>query len=97
MEKLIELANAGVEISMFGPYSYREGWKLTATKSDDGSELKVSAESIDLYAAINDLYERWVRATSKGLPNLGLRQIEHIVPPKEDLASRPSIYDEIPF
>jgi hypothetical protein len=98
MDKLIELANAGLEISIFGPYTYRDNWVVNGEKKSDGIELKIKAESPDLYSAINDLYERWVKATSKGIPNLGLNQIEHIVPPAPQYSSPAfDIDNEIPF
>jgi short-subunit dehydrogenase len=78
MEKLIELANAGVEVTIYGPYLFRKEWRVTATKSDtEGTELKIVTEHEVLLRAIEDAYDKWIRSTTNGLPNLSLRQIEH--------------------
>ena len=97
MEILIELANAGVEITVYGPYSYNENWRITAMKASEGTEIKVQASHTNLSTAIHDVYKRYVHATSYGVPELTLRQIEHIVPPAPEYMSPPSLNDEIPF
>lgn len=77
MEKLLELANAGVEVNVNGPYQYSEYWRLFASRETEGLALKIETRSTDLAEAINELYEKWVRATSHGLPAHTLRQITH--------------------
>lgn len=90
MEKLTELANAGVTIVVWGPKAlYDMKWHVTAEKNDDGIELKIKTEHADLQFAIDDAYERWIKATSKGIPNLTLKQIDYVPPAPSD--------DEIPF
>lgn len=91
MEKLIEMANAGVSITIYGGPYWGNRWDVQAKKEDDGIKLEVSSESKDLSEAINDTYEKWVSVTSRGAKHLGLNQIEHkpMTPPDLD--------DEIPF
>lgn len=101
MEKLIEMERAGVALYVFGPGflgSYHKYWNIQAKKEDAGIKLEISTTHADLPTAIDDIYEKWVAAT-KGLPQHGLKQIEHesVKYTKEN----PPVYNdhgnEIPF
>lgn len=91
MEKLIELANAGVSLAIFSgkDFIYGSKWNFTAKKSDDGIALEIKVQGNDLETCIDDLYERWLSATGRGLPHHSLKQIEYVAPPQLD--------DDIPF
>lgn len=92
MNKLIEMANAGVSITIYGGPYWGDKWDVQAKKEDDGIKLEISSMSKDLETAINDTYEKWVSVTSKGARHLGLNQIEH-APPREPV----DLNDEIHF
>lgn len=97
MEKLVEMANAGVGLHIFGPAfvgTWQKDWSITAKREDDGIKLEISSEGPDLAAAVDDIYEKWVTAT-KGMPHLGLRQIEH--QPFGRMPSPDALDAEIPF
>lgn len=98
MNKLIEMEQAGIAIYVFGPGylgSYAKNWNIQAKKIDDGMELNISTSALTLPAAIDDVYERWIKATT-GLPNHSLKQIEHR-PPFNDPTLDHRLDDEIPF
>lgn len=97
MEKLIEMANAGVELNIFGPYQYRAEWSVNATKTDtEGTRLEIKYSGDNLLATIDEVYDRWIRATRNGMPSLTLNQIEH-QPPAPYHEIKRDIDDEIPF
>ena len=89
MDKLIELANAGVTIVILGPAGmYAPKWHVNIKKNNEGTELTIKTEHVNPQSAIDDAYERWIKATGKGIPNLTLKQIDYIPPASLD--------DEIP-
>lgn len=91
MEKLIELANASVKVTVFGPGTlYDTKWHVHLEKKDDGVELKVQSVDNDPLIAAEDAYERWVK-TTRGIPTHNLNQITYEPPKPADLD------DEIPF
>lgn len=97
MEKLIEMANAGVGLHIFSPTflgSYQKDWHITAKREDDGIKLEITSSGPGLGVVIDDIYEKWVKAT-KGMPHLGLRQIEH--QPFDRMPSPDALDAEIPF
>lgn len=93
MEKLIELANAGVAVTLYGPKSlgsYQDDWHVVARKSAEGVELHITVDHPSLTYAITDLYNKWLSATGRGLPDHSLKQIEYV-------PTSVAIDDEIPF
>lgn len=102
MEKLVEMERAGVSLYIFGPGwlgTYAKQWSVHAKKLEDGITLEIITQADDLQAAIDDTYEKWVSAT-RGLPNHGLKQIEHYeTPPSstEEVKQALNLDDEIPF
>jgi len=91
MEKLIEMMNAGVAIALYGgrEYIYQGGWSIAAKRTDDGIALEIKVTGDSLQLCIDDLYEKWLSATGRGLPSHSLKQIEYVPPAPLD--------DEIPF
>lgn len=91
MEKLIEMMNAGVSISVFGgmEFSYKKDqWTVNAKRNSDGVNLEIRTAGTDLQTCIDDLYEKWLSATGRGLPSHSLKQIEY---------TPLALDDEIPF
>lgn len=90
MEKLIEMMNAGVNIAVFGgkEYNYKNEWSVNAKRNSDGVLLEIRTTGPDLQLCIDDLYERWLSATGRGLPTHSLKQIEY---------TPPALDDEIPY
>lgn len=86
MEKLIEMMNAGVAIALYGghEYVYRGGWSITAKRTDDGIALEIKVTGDSLRLCIDDLYEKWLSATGRGLPTHSLKQIEYTPPALDD-------------
>jgi hypothetical protein len=91
MNKLIEMANAGVNISIYGGPYWGDRWHVAAKKEDDGIKLEVEAKHRDLQTAVDDCYEKWTSVTSRGARHLGLNQIDYVPPTPINLD------DEIPF
>lgn len=77
MEKLNELINAGVAVSInrFPQYGSKT-WGIECSKKNSGTDLTLRAEDEDLLAAIDSVYAKWVLATEK-IPSHSLRQIEY--------------------
>lgn len=91
MEKLLELANAGVKITLWGPKAlsgYHNEWSLVLEASHESVALRVQKGGTDLEATITDAYDAWNSATGRGLPQLGLKVLTYEAPAADD---------EIPF
>lgn len=79
MNKLLELHNGGVQIVLYSPkwqYS-NKNWEIKLQKSDEGVQLEIVHQGPGLEETIEGAYAKWVKITSKGAPELTLRQIEH--------------------
>lgn len=99
MNKLIELANGGLDISI-QKYNFHDIWKITVSKDDDGITLRINGEGNDLSAIVEDVYEKWVKVTGRGAPRLALNILEHRKEPltmNEELRRTLDLNDEIPF
>ncbi len=92
MNKLLELGNARIDITL-SKYDFNSTWKLQLSRDDDGVTLRIFVEGDVLEDVVAEGYEKWVKATGKGLPNHTLAQIEHYPAPP---APR-SLDNEIPF
>jgi hypothetical protein len=91
MEKLIEMMNSGVNVSVWGNEIYKNQWHICAKKELDGVAFAVTVTNPHLEYAIEEVYSKWIGGT-RGLPAHSLNQIDYIPP-----AAPIDLNDEIPF
>ena len=79
LDLLNALNNAGVTVTIHSPkwsYSSNTDWNVCLQKSGEGFQLQIDENDENLGAAIENAYNKWLRSTEKGIPNLTLKQIE---------------------
>lgn len=78
---LNQLSAAEVAITIYSPksssYSYGGMWEVSLRKSDNGTQLSIDVQNESLEAAVEEGFNKWLRATGRGIPSLSLKQIEH--------------------
>lgn len=83
MEHLLyTMHNAGLTVVIRSPrwsYNSSNEWYVEAeAKSNElGIELKVTAAGENLGVAVEEVYNKWLNATGRGIPDLSLRAIAH--------------------
>lgn len=96
MEKLLALANGGLDITI-QKYDFKSEWQVRVRKDDDGINLSIESTGENLADVIADVYEKWTKVTGRGAPMLALNMIEHQPDISEVMARNTSFNDEIPF
>lgn len=114
--KLVEMNNNGVSLRIDNAYTSKQKsgqgkqWDVTAAKSSDGVLLSIQHTCDDLDEGIDEIYQKWCKATGQGIPEHKLNILEHHqtkLPEgasktgegedEEEPLSRSSFDDEIPF
>jgi hypothetical protein len=108
--KLVEMNNNGVTVMIDNSYTSRQRngqgkqWNVTARKEADGVSLSINHVCDDLDEGIDDIYQKWAKATGHGMPEHKLNILEHKpeTPPlhshmRESERRAAIADDEIPF
>lgn len=110
--KLVEMNNNGVRLSITNATYSDNGqggqkWNIVARKEADGVVLSIEYTDSDLDDCIDNIHQKWMRATGQGMPEHKLNILEHQKPPEkkevakaldgEDESLRDRNFDEIPF
>lgn len=81
--KLVEMNNNGVTLRIDNSYTSRQAsgqgkqWNVAASKDADGVSLSIIHTCDDLDEGIDDIYNKWLKATGQGMPEHKLNILEH--------------------